>query len=160
MLNSTKILTLQAYDPIKTILYMMGQRVTGYAADTKIVISRNNDNITPHVGVDGEVSTALSRDQSGVLTVSLQNTAVWNGYLAQFQRQASVSGLVYFPVQVEGSQGLSLNTIGWIQRQPDLTYGSEVGQMDWEIGILDAWLSPDNIQGAIAGAAGLLGIDQ
>lgn len=158
MLNSTKILTFNAYDPVKTILYLFGQRVSGFAADTKIVITRNNDNITPHVGVDGEISTALSRDQSGVLTVSLQNTAAWNGYMAQWQKQASVTGQVFFPVQVEGSQGLSLNTVGWIQRQPDLTYGSEVGQMDWEIGILDAWLSPDNIQGVLNNIGGLVGI--
>lgn len=160
MLNSTKILTFNAYDPVKTILFMFGQRVSGFAADTKIVIARNNDNIMPHIGVDGEISSALSRDQSGVLTVSLQNTAAWNGYLAQWQKQASVTGLIYFPVQVEGSQGLSLNTVGWIQRQPDLTYGSEVGQMDWEIGILDAWLSPDNLQGWVGNIAGLVGLDQ
>jgi len=160
MLNSTKILTFNAYDPVKTILYLFGQRVSGFAADTKIVISRNNDNIIPHVGVDGEISTALSRDQSGVLTVSLQNTAQWNAYLAEWQKQASVTGLVFFPVQVEGSQGLSLNTVGWIQRQPDLTYGTEVGQMDWEIGILDAWLSPDNITGWVGNIGGLLGLDQ
>lgn len=158
MLNQTKILTYNAYDPVKTILFMFGQRVSGFAADTKIVIARNNDNIMPHVGVDGELSAALSRDQSGVMTVSLQNTAVWNGYLAQWQKQASVTGQVFFPVQVEGSQGLSLNTVGWIQKQPDLTYGSEVAQMDWEIGILDAWLSPDNLQGAAFGLAGLVGL--
>lgn len=160
MLNSTKILTFNAYDPVKTILFLFGQRVSGFAADTKIVISRNNDNIIPHVGVDGEISNALSRDQSGVLTVSLQNTAAWNGYLAQWQKQASVTGLVFFPVQVEGSQGLSLNTVGWIQKQPDLTYGTEVGQLDWEIGILDAWLSPDNLQGWLGNIAGLVGLDQ
>lgn len=160
MLNQSKILTLQAYDPAKVLVFIGGQKVSGFAADTKIVISRNNDNITPHVGVDGEVSVAQSRDNSGVMTLSLQNTANWNGYLAQWQRQANVTGLVYLPVQVEGSQGLSLNTIGWIQKQPDLSYGSEVGQMDWEIGVLDAWLSPDQIQGVAAGVTGLLGLDQ
>lgn len=158
MNNSSKILTLDAYDPAKTLLFLFGQRVGGYAADTKIAIARNNDNIIPHVGVDGEISSALSRDQSGVMTISLQNTAVWNGYLAQWQKQASITGKIYFPVQLEGSQGLSLTTVGWIQKQPDLTYGTEVGQMDWEIGILRAWLSPDNLQGAAFGLAGLMGI--
>lgn len=158
MLNAGKIITDTAYDPQKVLLFMLGQKVSGYAADTKIVISRNNDNIMAHIGVDGEGSFALSRDQSGVLTVSLQNTSVWNGYLAQWQKQASVTGKILFPVQVEGSQGLSLNTYGWIQRQPDLTYGSEVGQMDWEIGILDAWLSPDNLQGVLSNIGSLVGM--
>ncbi len=157
---TSKIITPQAYDPAKVLIFVGGQRVSGFAADTKVVIARNNDNNIPHVGVDGEVSVALSRDNSGVVTISLQNTSVWNGYLAQWQRQANVTGLVFLPIQIEGSQGLSLNTFGWIQKQPDLTYGTEVGQMDWEIGVLDAWLAPDQIQGVAAGVTGLIGMDQ
>ena len=154
----TAILTPSAYDPKKVRLYLMTQRVTGYAADTKIVVARNEDNIIPHMGVDGELSAALSRNQSGVLTVSLQNTSVWNGYLANWQKQASITGLIFFPVLLEGSQGMGLSTVGWIQKQPDLTYGTEVGQMDWEIGILDAWLSPDTLYATGFGLAGLAGI--
>lgn len=154
----TAILTPYAYDPKKVRLYLMTQRVTGYAADTKITVARNEDNIIPHMGVDGELSAALSRNQSGVMTVSLQNTAVWNGYFANWQKQASITGLIFFPVLLEGSQGMGLSTIGWIQKQPDLTYGTEVGQMDWEIGILDAWLSPDTLSSTGFGLAGLAGI--
>lgn len=154
----TRILTPYAYDPQKARLYMMTQRVTGFAADTKIVVARNEDNIIPHMGVDGELSAALSRNQSGILTVSLQNTSVWNGYLANWQKQASITGLIFFPVLLEGSQGMGLSTVGWIQKQPDLTYGTEVGQMDWEIGILDAWLSPDTLYATGFGLAGLAGI--
>jgi len=154
----TNILTPYAYDPKKVRLYLMTQRVTGFAADTKIVVARNEDNTIPHMGVDGELSVALSRNQSGVMTVSLQNTASWNGYFSDWQKQASVTRLVFFPVLLEGSQGLGLSTIGWIQRQPDLTYGTEVGQMDWEIGILDAWLSKDSLYATGFGLAGLAGI--
>ncbi len=154
----TAILTPYAYDPKKVKLYLMTQRVTGFAADTKIVVARNEDNIIPHMGVDGELSAALSRNQSGVMTVSLQNTASWNGNFANWQKQASITGLIFFPVLLEGSQGMGLSTIGWIQKQPDLTYGTEVGQMDWEIGILDAWLSPDTLSSTGFGLAGLTGI--
>lgn len=154
----TAILTPYAYDPKKVRLSIMTQRVTGFAADTKIVVARNEDNIIPHMGVDGELSAALSRNQSGVVTVSLQNTSKWNGYLSTWQKQAAITGLIFFPVILEGSQGLGLSTIGWIQRQPDLTYGTEVGQMDWEIGILDAWLSLDTLSGSAFGLAGLAGI--
>ncbi|AUE23409.1 structural protein [Raoultella phage Ro1] len=47
----TRILTPYAYDPQKARLYMMTQRVTGFAADTKIVVARNEDNIIPHMGL-------------------------------------------------------------------------------------------------------------
>lgn len=154
----TQILTPYAYDPKKVNLYMMTQRVYGYAADTKIVVSRNEDNAIPHEGVDGELSVALSRRQSGVMTVSLQNTSPWNAYLSDWQKQSSLTGLIFFPVLLEGSQGLSLSTIGWVQRQPDLTYGAEVTQMDWEIGVLDAWLDRSMMTAVGSGLAGLVGI--
>ena len=155
---NTAILTPYAYDPKKVKLYLMTQRVTGFAADTKIVVSRNEDNIIPHMGVDGELSAALSRNQSGVMTVSLQNTASWNGNLANWQKQAPVTGLIFLLVLLEGSQGMGLSTIGWIQKQPGLSYGTEVGQMDWEIGILNAWLSSDTLSSVGVGLAGLSGI--
>ena len=154
----TDILTPFAYDPKKVRLYLMTQRVFGFAADTKIVVSRNEDNIYPHMGVDGELSAALSRNQSGVMTVSLQNTSAWNAYLSDWQKQASITGLVFFSVVLEGSQGPGISTIGWIQKQPDLTYGTEVAQLDWEIGVLDCWLNKDNIESAMMGLAGLTGI--
>lgn len=154
----TDILTPFAYDPKKVRLYLMTQRVFGFAEDTKIVVSRNEDNIYPHMGVDGELSAALSRNQSGVMTVSLQNTSAWNAYLSDWQKQASITGLVFFPVLLEGSQGPGISTIGWIQKQPDLTYGTEVAQLDWEIGVLDCWLNKDNIESAMMGLAGLTGI--
>lgn len=154
----TKVLTPYAYDPQKVRLFLMGNRVSGFAADTKIVVARNEDNVIPHMGVDGELSAALSRNRSGVMTVSLQNTAYWNGYFFDWQKQADVTGLIFFPVLLEGSQGPGLSTVGWIQKQPDLTYGTEVGQLDWEIGVLDAWLNKDNLYTTGFGLAGLLGI--
>lgn len=155
---NTNILTLQAYDPKSVKLYLMGKRVYGYAPDTKIVVARNEDNVIPHMGVDGELSAALSRNRSGVMTVSIQNTSDWNAYFAAWQKQADVTGLIFFPVLLEGSQGPSISSIGWIQKQPDLTYGTEVGDMDWEIGVLDCWLAPDSTSGILAGIAGAIGI--
>lgn len=158
MALNTKILTPFAYDPQAVKLYIGGQKVYGYAADTKITVARNEDNIIPHMGVDGELSSALSRNRSGVMTVSLQNTSGWNANLALWQRQADSTGLIYFPVQLTGSQGPSISSIGWIQKQPDLTYGTEVGQLDWEIGVLDCWYANDELSSVLGGLAGLTGI--
>ena len=155
---STQILTPFAYDPLKVKLYLGTQKVFGYAPDSKISVSRNSDHAMPHMGTDGELSVALSRDRSGLMTVNLQNTSGFNKTLMLWQRQADVTGAIFFPVQLEGSQGPSISTIGWIQRQPDLEYGSEVGDLSWEIGLLDAWYAPDQISSFLSGTASLLGI--
>lgn len=155
---STQILTPFAYDPLKVKLYIGTQKVFGYAPDSKITVSRNNDNAIPTMGTDGELSVALSRDRSGVMTVSLQNTSGFNKSLMLWQRQADVTGAIFFPVLLEGSQGPSIATIGWIQQQPDLEYGSEVGQLDWSIGLLDACYGPDQLSTILGSVGAITGI--
>ena len=82
---STQLLSLQAYDPKNVKLYLGGVRAYGFASDTKITVSRNSDNIMTMTGTDGEASAALSRDRSGVLTLSLQNASGFNDYLSAWQ---------------------------------------------------------------------------
>ena len=155
---STQLLSLQAYDPKNVKLYLGGVRAYGFAPDTKITVSRNSDNIMTMTGTDGEASAALSRDRSGVLTLSLQNTSGYNDYLSAWQKQADATGLVWFPILLEGSQGPTIASFANIQRQPDLTYGSEVGQLDWELFVLDCWYAPSTAAGVLGAAAGFLGI--
>jgi len=157
-MTNTQLLSLQAYDPKKVKLYLGGLRVFGFAADTKITVSRNSDNIMVHTGTDGEASGALSRDRSGVMTISLQNTSSFNETFSLWQRQADTTGLIWFPVLLEGSQGPSISSMGCIQRQPDLEYGSEVGQLDWEIYVLDCWYAPSAASGVVGAVGSMFGI--
>lgn len=155
---STQLLSLQAYDPKNVKLYLGGVRAYGFAADTKITVSRNSDNIMTVTGTDGEASAALSRDRSGVLTVSLQNTSTFNEYLSGWQKQADATGYVWFPILLEGSQGPTIASFANIQRQPDLEYGSEIGTLSWELYVLDCWYAPSTSTGVLGGAASFLGI--
>ena len=155
---STQLLSLQAYDPKNVKLYLGGVRAYGFAPDTKITVSRNSDNIMTMTGTDGEASAALSRDRSGVLTLSLQNASGFNDYLSAWQKQADATGLVWFPILLEGSQGPTIASFANIQRQPDLTYGSEIGTLEWELYVLDCWYAPSTATGVLGGAAGFLGI--
>lgn len=158
MANNTQLLSLSAYDPKNVKLYLGGERVFGFAADTKITVSRNTDNIMVLTGVDGEASGALSRDRSGVMTISLQNTSKFNETLSIWQRQADTTGLIWFPILLEGSQGPSISSVACIQRQPDLTYGSEVQQLDWELYVLDCWYAPSAASGIVGAVGSMFGV--
>lgn len=140
---ASTLLTTTAYDAAKVKLYIGTERVTGFSSDTKITVTRNNDLVMPKVGTDGEVSLALSRDRTGTMEVNLQTTSSFNDWLSVFVRQADTTGLVFFPVILEGSQGPYLTAIGWVQGVAPLSYGSEVGDMNWTFGLLDCWLAPD-----------------
>lgn len=156
---TTAILNLQkAYDPKDVKLYIGGQRVYGYAPDTKISMSRNGDNIMNTVGVDGEASAALNRDRSGIMTVSLQQTSGFNSYLMAWQRQADSTGLVWLPILLEGSQGVSVSSFCNISKQPDFSYSSEISQMDWDFFVHDLWYAPTSESSLLGAAASFLGV--
>lgn len=132
---------LTAYDPSQVILLLGGWSPYGFAEDTKITISKSGDIITPYGGTDGDVSLALQRNKMGTLTMSLANTSGANEVLCAFHEQMYLSRIAAFPVFLRDPKGFIINTIGWIQGQPDYTIGSEVEAVDWVIGLKDATLS-------------------
>ena len=62
------------YDPKKVTVIYDGMVITGFADDSMIEAEKNEDNITPHVGVLGEVSIAINADNTGTVTLHLANT--------------------------------------------------------------------------------------
>lgn len=129
-----------AYDPSQIVLSLGGWEPWGYAADTKIVISKTNDIINPYSGTDGDVSLALSRNRLGTLTLSLQRTSPANEVLAAYAQQMYSTRQVAFSVYLEDPRGYYISTIGWIQSQPDDTMAETIQENQWVIGLKDASL--------------------
>lgn len=132
---------LTAFDASKVILLLGGYAPYGYATDTKIVVAKTGDINVPYAGTDGDVSIAYQRNKLGTLTISLQNTSDSNEVLSAFAAQTDQTGIVAFPVYLKDPKGFGLNTIGWIQSQPDMTIGAEIQSVDWVIGLMDSRLT-------------------
>ena len=115
-------------------------KVVGFAPDTKITLSRNNDIVTSQVGCDGDVALSLSRDRTASLTVNLLGASETNSYLALFARQADTTGIVSLPIIIEGTSGAPyLTGIGWISGIPEVSYSAEMPTMAWTFGILNGF---------------------
>ena len=131
-----------AYDP-RNIEFLIGLiEPYDFAPDTKIVINKTEDLVIPQAGVNGTVAFSINTNTLGTATLSLKNTSkfnqnlmLWAANLTQFD-----IGLVpFFSFQLKDpSSQLGIETYGWIQSQPDWTIGSEIGQLDWVIGLADA----------------------
>lgn len=134
-----------AYDPSQVVLSLGGWEPWGFAADTKIVISKTNDIINPYAGTDGDVSLALSRNRLGTLTMSLQRTSPANDVLSAYAQQMYSTRQVAFPVYMEDPMGYSLATIGWIQTQPDDNVSETIQDSQWVIGLKDATLARSEV---------------
>lgn len=129
-----------AYDPSEITLSLGGWQPYGFAEGTKVVIAKANDLITPYSGTDGDVSLALMRNRLGTMTISLQRTSEANAYLTSYALQMYTTREVAFPVYLEDPRGYYIETIGWIQSQPQDTMGDTIQGNDWVIGLKDASL--------------------
>lgn len=133
---ANRMLSGLAYDPSQVNLLLGGWAPYGWAPDTKIEVSKAEDNILPTIGVDNDISVALNRNNSGTMTLHLQSTSKANDVLAGMAAQAKTTRYVFFPLVLNDPTGMNIiSTAAWIQKTPDLSYGKEVGTNDWLLGL-------------------------
>lgn len=133
---ANKLLSALAYDPSSVVLSLGGWSPYGFASDTKIEISRAEDNILPYIGCDNDLSLALNRNNSGTMSIHLQATSKANDTLCGMAAQAKTTKFVTFPVLMNDPAGLNvISTVGWIQKSPDMSLGKEIGVYTWVIGM-------------------------
>lgn len=144
-----------AYDPSKVTLILGGWSPRHFAADSKIVIAKEGNINAKYVGTDGDVSIAIQRNKTGTMTINLHRTSPDNEVLCAFVGQGYSTTVVGFPVVMNDPKGYSINTIGWIEQQPEDTISAEVTASAWVIGLLDASLTRDVSSTALNTISGL-----
>lgn len=133
---ANKFLTPLAYDPSQVSLLLGGWAPYGWAPDTKIEVSKAEDNVLVTVGTDNDLSLALNRNNSGTMTLHLQATSKANDVLAGMAAQAKTTRLLTFPLVLNDPAGMNIiSTVAWIQKTPDLSIGKETGTNDWTLGL-------------------------
>ena len=139
-----------AYDPSQITLSLGGWEPYGFADGTKIVVAKANDIITPTTGTDGDTSLALNRNKLGTMTISLQRTSDANTVFANMAIQMYSTRTVAFAVYMKDPRGYYIETLGWIQSQPQDSMGDTVTGNDWVIGLHDASLKRDATSAALS----------
>ena len=66
---ANKFLTPLAYDPSQVSLLLGGWAPYGWASDTKIEVSKAEDNVLVTVGTDNDLSLALNRNNSVTIRI-------------------------------------------------------------------------------------------
>ena len=117
-----------------TVMYG-GMVITGFAEGSMVKCEKNEDNVTPHVGVLGEVSRAINADNTGKITISLAGTSPFIGILA---RKAAAN--VIEPISVVDMNDNGVNVGGseaWIVKAPPINLGKEIEDVDIEFFVAD-----------------------
>ncbi len=123
------------YDPKKVTVIYDGMVITGFADDTMIEAEKNEDNITPYVGVLGEVSIAINADNTGTVTMSLANTSPFIKILADKARANTIAPLSIIDMNQNGVNVGGTEAI--IIKAPNVTIGKEVESQEVQFFVAD-----------------------
>lgn len=64
-----------SYDPKKVNVAVDGAIITGYASDSMITATKNEDAVATEVGCKGDVVYSENANESGTITITLQGTS-------------------------------------------------------------------------------------
>jgi hypothetical protein len=128
---------LRTYDTKNVLISINGVPILGgFAPDSKISVSTDNDMYTHVADIDGLVSVR-SRNNDRVVTVVLkfmqtaQANALLNGY-AQADKLGN-AGVFIFNMSEVGGQNVVSSSTAYIIKDPDFSYDKEVGVIEWSI---------------------------
>lgn len=123
------------YDFKKVSVIVDGAFVVGFMDGEPIQVEKNEDDVTPHVGADGEVTYAESADQTGTITLTLKQTSASLPFLQQLRKSKKI-----FPIQIVDNNTNTYRTGGSearIVKMPSRSWGTEVQGVEVEIHVAD-----------------------
>jgi hypothetical protein len=113
----------------------------GKGEDEFIQIAKQGENFMYKEGIDGEGTRSASKSNYFTVKVTLMQSSTANAILSAILLGdiALPGGAGVAPIMIRDKQGLSIfaSTSAWIMKWPDLKYGKEVGQVEWEFGVHD-----------------------
>lgn len=120
-----------SYDVKKVSVSIDGRVQTGLA-EGGITITQNADNVTPKVGLNGEVAIAINSDKTGVATITYMHTSSSLPYIERLADKNKPFPMVIRDSNDDGGFIVNSNDC-YIQKKPDLARGKEVGEVSVNI---------------------------
>ena len=108
--------------------------ITGFADDTFVVLSRNEDMTEEVVGADGKLATTRNADRTGTITVTLMQTAESNtllSVLAHAQEKATKFLTGAITITDPSGSVLAVGTGAYLKAMPEVTLGSGQNAKEW-----------------------------
>lgn len=128
-------MALGTYSPSDMSIIVAGHIVTGYTETSFVDIEFSNDRITMEKGADGEVARVINSDDSGMITIRLQQTSPSNDVLSALFDADIISKSAAFPVVVSDNLGTTkfVSDAAWITQYPSTSFSNGVEQREWKI---------------------------
>ena len=122
------------YNPKNVVVTVGGKTATGFAADTFINAERNEDAISQSVSIDGGVTYVENNNETGVITMTLQQNSPTNKVLTDFANQKKSFAINITDTNFSSEVGCG-GSESRIMRIPGFGRGNELGNREWQIAV-------------------------
>jgi hypothetical protein len=127
---------LKTYDIKNVQVFVNGVPLFGFAPDSKVSITQDNESYSHQMDCDGLLSVR-SKNNDGVatVTVKLMHGSEANGILQSYRTLDKLTNLGTFSLNiVEINGGTVVNSIqAYIIKDPDINFDKEVPTKEWQI---------------------------
>ena len=123
------------YNP-KTVTVIVGDLpVTGFAEDSFVEITHEDDDFSIYKGADGTISRSMIASDVLLCKISLQQTSASNDHFSALRRLDKSTGAAAFPVLIKDLSGSALHSGAncFFKKGSGKKYGKSVGTQEWEI---------------------------
>lgn len=130
----------EPYSASRVIVIVGGVIVTGFGEGDFITATYDEDRYMTKAGADGEVGVAENTNMMGTVEITVSSTSAANGQLSElFNLGIRGSKFKTVPVRVTDLSGNSVieASNAWIKTPPDFTYGKEITERVWTLGVAD-----------------------
>lgn len=125
----------KSYDPKKVSLIVAGTYIVGYMDGTFINAEKNEDNVVPHVGAQGDVTYSEVADDTGMITVTLKQDSSSLAFLQALSKQKK--DFATQVIDVNASKFQAGGTQCRIIKTPGREYGAEINGIEVQIHVAD-----------------------
>lgn len=134
----------RVYDVGRVTQTLGGATITGFAEGSKVTITKADAVTSTSRGIDGtDITINLVNMKDGTVSFNLMRNSEFNkSMMAWHNAYIQKVGPYYLPYQLEDPSGYSLNTVAWLETQPDYEAAQETGEVTWVLHVQDANMQP------------------
>ena len=121
------------YDPKSVTKIIAGQILAGYAEGTFVSVERNEDSANLSIGSQGEGTRTVTRNRSGRVTLTLQQTSPSNGVLdAQRIAMELSGGGIFSMLGKDADSGDTwAGATSWVVKPATMEFSNETSNREW-----------------------------
>lgn len=141
-------MAMKSFNPLQVSVIVGTKALTGWAAGSFVTVSMDEDAFAKKVGTDGEVTRSKSNNNTGSITITLDQASASNAYLSGLALLDRASGGGVIPVLIRDANGETLISAesAWVKKMPDVEYSNESLDREWvlDCGSLEYFVGGNN----------------